>query len=393
MTEPSPALVALTCSRRNTAAAISKVWEAGHAFAPIDVRLTQDQQQAQLERLQPEFVISDDLEIVPHTSSNETSPLTPLQQGDALVIETSGSTGEPKQVIHTHDSLMASAKGTSALLEVTDEDKWLSCLPFNHIGGLAVLLRHLLVETPIEVSENFDAETIASSSQSCSLVSLVQRQFNQLSPEVRAKFRRIVTGGGPISNDISATPNVINTYGLTETGSGIYYSGADLNTLVPGTEIKVTDSSEIALQGGALFRTYRNVSDSQPFDESGWFLTGDLGTYNTDTLKVTGRKSLLIRTGGEDVSPELLEQRLKAHPGIRDAAVGSVSSKDWGNAVHALIVPTTGMLVPTDALAEWIKQTLPAWYVPKQFHNVGKVPKTASGKVDRAQLATDLAAL
>ena len=204
MTEPSPALVALTCSRRNTAAAISKVWEAGHAFAPIDVRLTQDQQQAQLERLQPEFVISDDLEIVPHTS-NSSTPLTPLQQGDALVIETSGSTGEPKQVIHTHDSLMASAKGTSALLEVADDDKWLSCLPFSHIGGLAVLLRHLLVGTPIEVCDSFDAETIASSTQSCTLVSLVQRQINQLSPELRSQFRRIVTGGGPASNDTAET--------------------------------------------------------------------------------------------------------------------------------------------------------------------------------------------
>ncbi len=389
MSDAPPQLVAIATSRQKMVDAVAKVWEAGHAFTPIDTRLSTELQQAQITRLQPDFIMSDDLELTTNPSLNQT-PTTPLAQlltGDALAIETSGSTGEPKQVIHTHDSLTASAKATSKLLGVTESDTWLSCLPFSHIGGLAVLLRSILLGTEIEVLETINHDSIIESAKRCSLVSMVQRQASQLSEETLGNFRRILLGGGPGGIN---TDNVIKTYGLTETGSGIYYQGNSLPqgfATVGDTELRINDEGVLEIKGATLFRAYRNIHATSS-SQDGWFTTGDLGSIDeSGKLTITGRQSLLIRTGGEDVSPEILEARLNEHPQIKAAAVTSRPSKEWGNEVVAVLVLGEDSAEPSlEELAEWTRKTLPNWYTPKHVVVTDELPRLPNSKVDRGRL-------
>ena len=85
----------------------------------------------------------------------------PVEDGDAVVVATSGSTGAPKGVVHTHDSVAASSTASSARLEVDPaRDRWLACLPLAHIGGLSVVLRSLHTGTPLEVHDGFDAAAV-----------------------------------------------------------------------------------------------------------------------------------------------------------------------------------------------------------------------------------------
>src|SRR5688572_21980844 len=138
----------------------------------------------------------------------------PVEEGDALVVATSGSTGEPKGVVLTHDAVAASAAATSARLEVTGRDHWLACLPLSHVGGLAVVTRALCTGTGLTVLPRFDP--VAVQSASATLVSLVATALRRIDA---TSFRRVLLGGAAPPDDLPA--NVVTTYGMTETGSGI----------------------------------------------------------------------------------------------------------------------------------------------------------------------------
>ncbi len=131
--------------------AIQKVWAAGDAIAPIDLRLPKPELDHVMNILAPSAIIEADGE------QRSLAGGEGLQPGDAVVIATSGTAGQPKAVIHTHESIRASAEATSSALSVDpSRDKWLACLPLAHIGGLAVVMRSLITDTPVEVHPRFD---------------------------------------------------------------------------------------------------------------------------------------------------------------------------------------------------------------------------------------------
>src|SRR5690606_30654860 len=129
-----------------------------------------------------------------------------------------------------------------------------------------------------------------------------------------APWRRILLGGQAPPADRPA--NVIATYGMTETGSGVVYEGRPL----PGVEVRVADDGEIHLRGPMLLRAYRDGTD--PKDGDGWLPTGDLGELGPDGhLHVHGRRGDLIITGGENVWPTAVERALVTHPAVAEVAV------------------------------------------------------------------------
>ncbi len=355
--------------------AIRRVWEAGDAIAPLDLRLPPSELDRVMSALSPGAIIEDDGEIRSLDGGR------PLEPGDAAVVATSGTTGLPKGVIHTHDSIAASAFATSKALAVDPaSDRWLACLPLAHIGGLAVIMRSLVTGTEVEVHPRFDPEAaIDAGERGATLVSLVTRALNQVPAKA---FRTILIGGAAPPPDRAA--NVIATYGMTETGSGAVYDRVPLE----GLEIDIDESDEIRLRGPMLLRAYRH--DPDPFDD-GWFATGDLGRWGDDGLiLVDGRRGDVIVTGGEKVWPSPVEAALAELGAVAEVALVGRPDPDWGHRVVAVVVPAEPSAPPSlDDLRGALRDRFPAWSEPRELVLRQDLPKTNLGKVRRDQLLAD----
>lgn len=294
-----------------------------------------------------------------------------VEPGDALVVATSGSTGNPKGVVLTHDAIAASAEATSARLDVTHDDHWLACLPLSHVGGLSVISRALHTGTALTVLAGFDANAVNSSD--ATLVSLVAATLPRIDT---TRFRTIVLGGSRPPTDRPV--NTVTTYGMTETGSGVVYDGVPID----GVGVRIDADRQIWLRGPMMLRCYRDGSD--PKDRAGWLPTGDLGRWLDDgRLHVDGRQGDLIITGGENVWPEAVEAALADHPSILEVLVRGVDDAEWGQTVEAVIV-AKGTPPTLTSVRDHVKANHPAFMAPKRIEIVTALPRTAIGKLRRS---------
>ena len=189
-----------------------------------------------------------------------------VDDGDALVVATSGTTGSPRGVVLTHDAVAASARATSARLGVARDDIWLACLPLSHVGGLVGGDSSDRDCNAVGRARRFRRGRCRRCGTSRSDAGLAGA--NGVATRRRRLFRRIVLGGSRPPDDLPA--NVVTTYGMTETGSGVVYDGYPLD----GVEIRVDSAGEIHLRCPMLMRCYRD--GTIPLVD-GWFATGDLG--------------------------------------------------------------------------------------------------------------------
>jgi O-succinylbenzoic acid--CoA ligase len=259
-------------------------------------------------------------------------------------------------------------------------DRWLACLPLNHLGGFGVVARAVLTGTPLTVAPSVDGAVIAEAADhGCTLTSLVPAVLDRI--EV-ARWRWIVLGGS--ADPASRPANVVRTYGLTESGGGVVYDGRPLT----GTEVRVVDG-RIELRGPTIARGVRAPDGTVTtlVDADGWLATGDLGRLHDGALVVLGRSDDLIVTGGENVWPEPVEAVLRTHPAVADAAVVGATDERWGERVVAVVVPTDPSSPPRlGDLRDHVRATLPASAAPWELRLVSALPRTALGKVRRAEL-------
>jgi O-succinylbenzoic acid--CoA ligase len=359
--------------------ALRRCWEQGDAVVVLDPRLPAIARTALIGAVRPHEAITElGADPVP---LDPTAPL--VAQGDALVVTTSGSTGEPKVLVHTHRSLRAHAEAVHAHLAVDPErDRWLATLPLNHLGGFGVVARSVLTGTALDVVPTFDAEVVAASPDrfGTTLVSLVATALDRIDPE---PFRWVVLGGS--ADPAVRPPNVVRTYGLTETGGGVVYEG----TALPGVEVRVEDDGQIRLRTATTARGRRGPDGKVApiVDAAGWFATGDLGRWSSDgRLVVEGRADDLIITGGENVWPGPVEDVLRRHPGVRDVVVVGEPDPEWGERVVAVVVPTDRAAPPTlGSLRDHVKAELPAYAAPSEVRVATAIERTALGKVVRGR--------
>lgn len=362
--------------------ALRRCWDAGDAVAPVSPDLPGPTRNAWDNAVRPTHTVGADGVKRPSTSG--TGSIDPLDAvaGDALVITTSGTTGEPRGVVLTHTALDAAATATFDALAESADDHWLACLPLHHVGGFSVVSRALRNGLAVSVHPRFDPDAVADAVRSgATHTSLVPTALRRIDP---TWFRLILLGGS--APPTSTPPNAVTTYGMTESGGGIVYDGTPLD----GVEVRIVDdetSGVIAVRSPTLARCYR---DGTPVvDAEGWHHTGDVGSVDpaTGVLHVDGRRDDVINTGGEKVWPSAVERVLRDVASVGDVAVVGRPDPEWGEVVTAVVVPVAGGDPPTlDALRRHAKEHLPDAWAPKRIEVVDRLPTTSLGKVRRHDL-------
>ena len=296
-----------------------------------------------------------------------------LPRGPVLV-HTSGTTGEPVPFELEPARVEAQARGAWTALGLSDDERWLCPLPLTHVGGLMVLLRSFVHGTTAIVGglERLADATVAS---------LVPTQLVRLlDAGTPAPDALILLGGAPAGRALlerarAAGWRVAPSYGLTQACSSVTIAEpGDVETYgrrIPGVSVEIAPDGEILVRGSTVAGTLR---------------TGDLGRLDPDgRLIVTGRKRELVITGGENVAPAEVEAALLAHPAVVEAGVFGRPDPEWGEALTAHVVlraPAT-----PEELRGFCAQRLPGFKVPKAVEVVDALPRTASGKLLRRELA------
>lgn len=360
---------------------LRKCWDDGDAVLAIDPRLAGPAKAALVHMLRPEVIVN---------ASGRWSgdDGVPVLDGDALVVATSGTTGEPKGVVLTHDAVNASATATNARLGIDPgSDRWLATLPLAHIGGLSVVTRALASGTPFTVVDRFDPEIVnAARSTGHTRTSLVVTALQRVEAE---GWRTILVGGSALPETLPG--NCVRTYGMTETGSGVVYDGFALE----GVAITLGDDGEILIDAPMLLRSYRSADGVatpegfDPKDGEGRFATNDAGRFRTDgRLEVLGRRGDVIVTGGEKVWPDAVERVLRSAFADLEAAVAGQPDPEWGQRVTLFVA--AGTTTPSlDEVRSVVRDSLAGYCAPRALVMLdGPLPRTSSGKVNRALLST-----
>ena len=359
-------LVALDMpASNNFADHVRKAWESGDAVFPVDQRLPQSAKESLIAQFKPSVVIDATGNSVDLPSSE------PTTHNDALIIATSGSTGAPKGVVHTHESIRELLTMSQLRLQTDSSTHWLLCLPVSHVAGFSIVARSIILGNPISILSKFDEIDVKNAALAgATHVSLVPTTLQRIDPTM---FNTILLGGAAAPQNLPN--NVVTTYGMTETFGGIAYNGLPLD----GVEVRIVNES-IELKSPSLFRTYRgNDAERRTSD---WYETGDKGAFANNLIRVFGRKDDMIITGGENVWPNAVEKVISAFPGVEQVVVSGIEDEQWGQRVVAWIVSPREAAPTLEHIRQHVKTQLPSFCAPTELRVVKEIPMTSLGKVD-----------
>ena len=334
------------------------------------------------------------------------------------IVLTSGTTGRPKAVALSASALTASADAWLAALPPATG--WLLAVGLNHVAGLGVVWRAERSGVPLVVLPRPEPAAIAAALTSdpfpshVSLVPTVLARLLELTAgaQAPATLGAAPLGGGLVPPDlvtraIAAGWPVVPTYGLSEAGSGVTAMPTaeaarhprSAGRPLPGVEVRIANPGddgvgEIQVASPACFAGYfgEPAATEAAFTDGRWLRTGDLGCLDDQgRLTVVDRRTDRIVRGGENVSPSEVEAVLLAHPAIADAAVVGRRDELFGQVPVAAVVLRPGGADPgDDELARFCRTRLAGFKVPAEFIRLEVLPRTASGKIQRAELRAKL---
>jgi O-succinylbenzoic acid--CoA ligase len=297
--------------------------------------------------------------------------------GVALIVHTSGTTGAPQPVELTAGNILANALGSAVALGLDPRERWLCPLPLSHIGGLMVLLRSAIYATTVVIGPP--------DTPGVTLASLVPTMLARLlDAGARPPARAVLLGGAPADPALLVRARdagwpVAPTYGLTQACSQVTVGEiGDTETsgrALPGVAVAIAPDGEILVSGPTV------AGD-------GTLRTGDLGRLDDrGRLIVLGRTTDTIVTGGENVAPAEVEAVLREHPSVADAGVFARPHAEWGEAVTARVVLRPGAEATGEELRAFAAERLARFKVPKAVEVADLLPRTESGKLLRRDLA------
>lgn len=354
------------------------------------------------------------------------SEVAPVDDGGALVLYTSGTTGPPKGAVLSRRNCAFDVDALARAWDWTADDTVVHSLPLFHVHGLVLgLFGALRAGGALHWVPRFSPEAIAAAlrpggTMLFSVPTMVHRLADaaESDAEVRAGLqaaRLLVSGsaGLPVREhkriEALAGRGMLERYGLTETliNCGVRAATGPMPGQVgpplDGIELKLVDDAralveahddetiaEIAVRGPNVFSGYLNRPDAtaRVLDDEGWFYTGDLATRDAaGAIRIVGRRATdLIKTGGYKVGAGEVEAAILEVPGVAEVAVLGLPDEDLGERIVAYVVPRPGAEIVPDAVREHVASQLTPHKRPREVFLRTALPRNAMGKVVKPRL-------
>jgi long-chain acyl-CoA synthetase len=400
-------------NRWQLAVAVLGGLKAGATVAPLDPRLQADERAAILADLAPAAVLDD----VPTATA---AWPTAEPRGPALVLYTSGSTGRPKGAMLSHDAVLAALRSWAGpVMELAPADVVLAALPLSHSYGLnGALLAPLLAGATVRLVERFTPDGVADLLAGGGITvfpavaTMLRRLLDHAGFRSAGALRLALSGAAPCPWELAREwrartgIRVLRGYGMTELFRPISYLAADavdlpdaIGRAVPGVELRIVDEAgrnlpsgdvgELLVRSPAAMDAYLNTPDeTRAVLAGGWFHTGDLASVSVEGwVRITGRKRERILRGGYSVFPGEVESVLLSHPQVAEAAVVGVPHGELGEDVAAFVALRPDACATADDILAYCRDRLAAFKYPRRVTIMAALPRGATGKVLKAELA------
>jgi len=335
---------------------------------------------------------------------------------------TSGTTGNPKGVIHSHNTTLSTCRTLNADMRVTQDEVFLVYLPLGLNWGYLTLVQSVMAGARAVLLDQFSARAA---------LELIQRERVTYIPTAPASIiamlnepdlarfdlaslRVIITGGAscPIETirEFRARMygHLIELYGMLETGFHTYTRLDDdpeavtgtVGTVSSGLGLRLIDESgrdvapgaegEIAALGPSVHLGYHKnpTANAELFTADGWFRTGDLGQFDrAGNVKIVGRLKEMINRGGKKFFPREIEEILYTHPKILHAAIVGIPDPRLGERNCLCVIPRPGQTLTLDEMVGYLKDSVATYKLPEAIEVFDELPFTPTGKIQRHVLA------
>lgn len=349
--------------------------------------------------------------------------LPPVRPHDlAQIIYTSGTTGEPKGVMLTHANLVANTRSIVEYLQLTENDKVMAVLPFFYSYGNSVLLTHIAVGGSLVVNQSFlypnvildemVAEQVTGFSGVPSTYAILLNR-SALGDYAFPNLRYLTQAGAAMSPELARRlqgilpkVKIFIMYGQTEACARLSYlppgdlhkKAGSIGKAIPGVTLTLRNKKgdpvlpgevgEIVANGANIMAGYwqKPAETAQVLQPEGLW-TGDLAYQDEEGyLYIVSRKSEIIKSGSHRIGPKEIEDVLLEHEAIHEAAVVGTKDEILGEAITACVVLKEGMACHEKEIMRHCRKNLPAYKVPHHIEFLADLPKTATGKIRRAEL-------
>jgi long-chain acyl-CoA synthetase len=343
----------------------------------------------------------------------------PVQGQDLiLLLYTSGTTGKPKGVMVSHESVLTVARAVARCQQRTEKDSWVLFVPFSHVGGIVNgLIDSVAIGTTFILHERFEVSAFLkdNSTYKCTILPGVQAVFRAIldTPNLDqydlSNIRIITSGANKLPVEIYKKLKerfnlpILEMYGMTENAATLTSNPMDrqkpgsVGLPLPGMQVRIVGDAgrelpvgevgEIIARSRGLMQGYYKQPDiTSKVLENGWYHTSDLGKKDEDGfIFITGRKDDMINSGGFKIFPAEVEEILLTHADIKDCVVTGEGDERLGQ-VPVAFISSTNKTLTSDDLKEFCRGKMSNYKSPQRFYFLKSIPRTPTGKLIKGGL-------